>query len=60
MFAYSYWMFSCIYRIFQLYGLSHGLGLHYLKKQLEKSNGYISANCIERDDKNWICFFVEI
>lgn len=41
-------------------GLSHGLGLYFLKKQLEKHNGYISVNCIERDDKNWICFIVEI
>ena len=41
-------------------GISHGLGLHFLKKPLEKHNGYISVDCVEREKKYWICFIITI
>lgn len=41
-------------------GITHGLGLYHLKKELEKKNGYIRANCIELQGKYWISFTIEI
>lgn len=39
---------------------SHGMGLHYLSKQLQKNNGVLGADCITYNNKNWIVFFFEI
>lgn len=41
-------------------GISHGLGLHYLKKEVEKQHGNIRANCIELQGNYWISFSIDI
>lgn len=39
---------------------THGLGLYFLKKELDKYHGNIRANCIKYQGSYWIIFSIEI
>lgn len=39
---------------------SHGLGLYFLKKEMDKYHGNIRTNCIKYQDSYWIIFSIEI
>lgn len=41
-------------------GLTHGLGLHHLLKQVQKYKGSIGADCILFHEVNWIVFCLTI
>lgn len=42
------------------YDYSHGYGLYYLSKEMNKNNGEVLATCISFNDKYWIIFRITV